>query len=47
MQSMLSQTLAHSHPRIILWYSYYDTMDSDNPTQHWNDLKAIIARNMP
>ena len=47
MESMLSQTLAHSHPRIILWYSYYDTMDSDNPTQHWNDLKAIIARNMP
>ena len=47
MESMLSQTLAHSHPRIILWYSYYDTMASDNPTQHWNDLKAIIARNMP
>ena len=47
MQSMLSQTLAHSHPRIILWYSYYDTMASDNPTQHWDDLKAIIARNMP
>ena len=47
MESMLSQTLAHSHPRIILWYSYYDTMDSDNATQHWNDLKAIIARNMP
>ena len=47
MQSILSQTLAHSHPRIILWYSYYDTMASDNPTQHWDDLKAIIARNMP
>ncbi len=47
MESMLSQTLAHSHPRIILWYSYYDTMDSDNATQHWDDLKAIIARNMP
>ena len=47
MESMLSQTLAHSHPRIILWYSYYDTMASDNPTQHWDDLKAIIARNMP
>jgi hypothetical protein len=47
MESMLSQTLAHSHPRIILWYSYYDTMASDNPTQHWNDLKATIASNMP
>ncbi len=47
LESMLSQTLAHSHPRMILWYSYYDTMASDNPTQHWDDLKAIIARNMP
>lgn len=47
MESMLSQTLAHSHPRIILWYSYYDIMASDNPAQHWNVLKAFIARNVP
>ena len=26
MESMLSLTLAYLHPRIILWYSYYDTM---------------------
>ena len=47
MEYMLSQTLAYSHPRMILWYSYYDTMSSDNPTQHWNDLKSIIAHNIP
>jgi len=47
MESLLSQTLAHSHPRMILWYSYYDTMASGNPTQHWNDLKSIIARHVP
>jgi hypothetical protein len=47
MQSMLSQTLANAHPRIILWYSYYDTMSYDNADQHWNDLKSIIARNKP
>ena len=45
-ESMLSQTLASAHPRIILWYSYYDTMLSDNPTQNWNSLKAAIARHM-
>ncbi len=39
MEYMLSQTLAHSHPRMILWYSYYDTMSSNKPTQHWDDLK--------
>lgn len=47
MQSMLSQTLANAHPRIILWYSYYDTMSYDNADQHWNDLKSTIARNTP
>jgi hypothetical protein len=47
MNYMLSQTLKYSYPRIILWYSYYDTMSSDNPQQHWNDLKATIARHMP
>src|SRR5260370_3153467 len=47
MESVLSQTLANSHPRIILWYSYYDTMSYGNSTQHWNDLKSTIARHMP
>ncbi len=35
---MLTQTLRNSHPRLILWYSYFDILRSDNPTQHWNDL---------
>jgi hypothetical protein len=43
MQYMLSQVLGNSRPRIILWYSYYDTMSSDNAVQHWDDLKSIIA----
>jgi hypothetical protein len=47
MEYTLSQTLTYSHPRMILWYSYYDTMSSDNPTQHWSDLKSINARNTP
>ena len=47
MNYMLSQTLKNSRPRIILWYSYYDIMSSDNPQQRWSDLKTIIARHMP
>lgn len=43
MKYMLAQTLANSHPRIILWYSYYDTMSSGNSIQHWDDLKSIMA----
>jgi len=47
MESMLSQTLANSHPRIILWYSYDDTMSYNNAEQHWSDLKSTIARHIP
>jgi len=47
MAYMLSQTLANSHPRIILWYSYYDTMSSGNATQNWDNLKFTIAHNQP
>jgi hypothetical protein len=43
MKDMLSQTLANSHPRIVLWYSYYDTMSSSNPTQNWNTLKSLVG----
>jgi len=43
LQVMLSQTLANAHPRLILWYSYYDILKSDNPTGHWNDLVSTIT----
>ncbi len=44
MKSMLSQVLMHSRPRIILWYSYYDTMSSGpDSAQHWDTLKSLIA----
>jgi hypothetical protein len=38
MRTMLTQALASSRPRLVLWYSYFDIMRSDDPTQHWNDL---------
>jgi hypothetical protein len=44
MKSMLSEVLAHSRPRIVLWYSYYDTMSSGaDSTQRWDALKSLIA----
>jgi hypothetical protein len=44
MQEMLNLTLSNSHPRLVLWYSYFDIMRSDNPTQHWKDLVAVVGR---
>jgi hypothetical protein len=44
MQYMLSQTLVNSHPRVVLWYSYYDTMSSGSASiEHWDTLKSIIS----
>src|SRR5260370_4096701 len=42
MQEQLTLTLQNMHPRLILWYSYFDIMRSDNPTQHWNDLLTAV-----
>jgi hypothetical protein len=45
MKYMLSQTLLHSRPEIVFWYSYYDTMSSGSAsTQHWNALKSLIGK---
>jgi hypothetical protein len=38
MQQMLTLTLQNSHPRLILWYSFFDILRSDNPVRHWMDL---------
>jgi hypothetical protein len=42
MQQMLSMVLENSHPRLILWYSFFDILRSDNPTAHWNDLVKVM-----
>lgn len=44
MQQMLDLTIGASQPEIILWYSYYDILRSDNPIQHWQDLIAATHR---
>jgi hypothetical protein len=40
MQQMRTLTLRNSHPQLILWYSYFDILKSDNPAGHWADLVA-------
>ncbi len=40
MQQMLSLTLQNSHPDLVLWYSYFDILRSDNASAHWTDLVA-------
>lgn len=37
MQTMRNQALA-ANPSLILWYSIYDILRSNNPTQHWREL---------
>jgi hypothetical protein len=43
MRTMLDLILQNAHPRLVLWYSYFDIMRSDNPTQHWADLIAAAG----
>ena len=38
MRRMFDLAINNSHPAIILWYSYYDILDSSNPAQNWNNL---------
>lgn len=42
MRTMLNLTLQNASPRLVLWYSYFDILMSDNPTAHWNDLVTAI-----
>ncbi len=40
MRAQRDEVLKNSHPRFILWYSYFDLLKSDNPGKHWADLVA-------
>jgi hypothetical protein len=43
LESMESQTLSNAASALILWYSYFDLLKSDNPVQHWADLSTTLA----
>ena len=38
MRSMRDLALSNMHPRLLLWYSYFDVLRSDNPIKNWVDL---------
>lgn len=40
MRYMLNLITTNSHPSLVLWYSYFDILRSDNAYQHWEDLIA-------
>jgi len=42
MLAMRDSVLAHPTPRLILWYSYFDLLRSDNPSLRWENLKTVV-----
>lgn len=39
MRQMLDLTLKNSHPALILWYSYYNILETNNASQYWENLQ--------
>jgi hypothetical protein len=42
MLQMQQGVLANTTSRLLLWYSYFDTLAIDNSAQHWADLVAVV-----
>src|SRR5215469_550451 len=40
MRQMKDLALQNSHPRLLLWYSFFDILRSDHPAAHWADRVA-------
>jgi hypothetical protein len=38
MREMRDLVLHNAHPALLLWYSYFNILRSDNPSGHWADL---------
>jgi hypothetical protein len=38
MRTMRDLAIRTADPSLILWYSYFDVLNSNNPDQHWRDL---------
>lgn len=43
MRQMRDITLQESHPRLILWYSYFDILKEDNPSLRWRNLVEAVG----
>ena len=42
-ESMLGAVLAQGTPQIVMWYSYFDLLNSHNYTKHWTDLTTVVG----
>jgi hypothetical protein len=47
MKAQRDQTIQNARPEIILWFSYPDILDSDDPARHWQDLVAAAFAPLP
>ncbi len=43
MTQMKTIATHYANPRFLMWYSYFTLINSDNPTQHMNDLIAATG----
>jgi len=43
MRMMRDLVLSTAHPVMLLWYSYFDILRSDDPARHWSDLIAAAG----
>ncbi len=43
MRLMRDLTLQEAHPQLMLWYSHFDILKSDDPAKRWADLCTAIA----
>lgn len=43
MRTMRDLVLRYAHPALLLWYSYFDTVRSENSSRHWSDLVAAAG----
>lgn len=47
MRTMRDNIVQNAHPRLILWYSYFDLLQSDNYAKHWSDVTTVIKSSPP
>jgi hypothetical protein len=47
MKAQRDQVLANSRPAIILWWTYQDILQTENPTRHLDDLAAAAFAPLP
>jgi hypothetical protein len=43
MRQMRDLVINNAHPQFILWYSFYNIVESDNPSGHWKDLVTAAS----